>query len=127
MEPSCSQFWQFRQHGPVVLKLGRVDSLDSQISGTPFYEEALRLIDRLVLSVSLWVPITGSIIAGPDQRGSTGRDIRMCVEGVLRTVRIGSPSRDLTEAFGEWNNVFRPLQPVERQRRLAAHVRSAGR
>jgi transposase len=43
----------------------------------------------------------------PDQKGSTGRDNRMFVEGVLWIVRTGSPWRDLPEAFGDWNSVFR--------------------
>ena len=43
----------------------------------------------------------------PDQKGSTGRDNRMIVEGVLWIVRTGSPWRDLPEAFGDWNSVFR--------------------
>jgi transposase len=29
------------------------------------------------------------------------------VEGVLWIVRTGSPWRDLPEAFGDWNSVFR--------------------
>ena len=37
----------------------------------------------------------------PDQTGSTGRDKRMLVEGVLWIVRTGSPWRDLPEVFGE--------------------------
>ncbi len=41
------------------------------------------------------------------QKGSTGRDNRMFVEGVLWIVRTGSPWRDLPEVFGEWNSVFR--------------------
>jgi putative transposase len=47
------------------------------------------------------------IIGRPDQKGSTGRDNRMFVEGVLWIVRTGSPGRDLPDAFGEWNSVFR--------------------
>ncbi|WP_247493500.1 IS5 family transposase [Bradyrhizobium sp. 142] len=53
-----------------------------------------------------WDRISGPIIGRPDQRGSTGRDNRMCVEGVLWIVRTGLPWRDLPEAFGEWNSVF---------------------
>ncbi len=59
--------------------------------------------DRLVLSDRQWDRISGLIIGRPDQRGSTGRDNRMFVEGVLWIVRTGSPWRDLPEAFGEWN------------------------
>jgi transposase len=47
------------------------------------------------------------IIGRPDQKGSTGRDNRIFVEGVLWIVRTGSPWRDLPEAFGDWNSVFR--------------------
>jgi transposase len=64
-------------------------------------------MDRLVLSDAQWDRIGGLIIGRPDQRGSTGRDNRMFVEGVLWIVRTGSPWRDLPEAFGEWNSVFR--------------------
>jgi transposase len=64
-------------------------------------------MDRLVLSDDQWETMSGLIIGRPDQCGSTGRDNRMFVEGVLWIVRTGSPWRDLPEAFGEWNSVFR--------------------
>ena len=64
-------------------------------------------MDRLVLNDGQWTRISGLIIGRPDQRGSTGRDNRMFVEGVLWIVRTGSPWRDLPEVFGEWNSVFR--------------------
>jgi putative transposase len=70
-------------------------------------EAALGVTDRLVLSDADWERISGLIIGRPDQRGSTGRDNRMFVEGVLWIARTGSPWRDLPEAFGEWNSVFR--------------------
>src|SRR5215470_132421 len=47
------------------------------------------------------------IIGRLDQKGSTGRNNRMFVEGVLWIVRTGAPWRDLPEVFGEWNSVFR--------------------
>jgi transposase len=52
----------------------------------------LVLIDRLALSDGMWERIAPLIIGRPDQKGSTGRDNRMFVEGVLwivRTVSIG--------------------------------------
>jgi transposase len=64
-------------------------------------------MERLVLSDRQWDRISGLIIGRVDQRGSTGRDNRMFVEGVLWIVRTGSPWRDLPEAFGGWNSVFR--------------------
>jgi len=67
----------------------------------------LGAMDRLVLNDGQWTRISGLIIGRPDQRGSTGRDNRMFVEGVLWIVRTGSPWRDLPEVFGEWNSVFR--------------------
>jgi putative transposase len=56
-----------------------------------FWEEALGVMDRLVLGDAQWNRISGLIIGRPDQRGSTGRDNRMFVEGVLWIVRMGSP------------------------------------
>jgi transposase len=67
----------------------------------------LRVTDRLVLSEGQWGRIGGLIMGRPDQKGSTGRNNRMFVEGVLWIVRTGSPWRDLPEVFGEWNSVFR--------------------
>ena len=64
-------------------------------------------MDRLVLSDAAWERIAPLIIGRPDQKGSTGRDNRMFVEGVLWIVRTGSPWRDLPETFGDWNSVFR--------------------
>jgi putative transposase len=67
----------------------------------------LGIMDRLVLNDEQWGRISGLVIGRPDQCGSTGRDNRMFVEGVLWIVRTGSPWRDLPEAFGDWNSVFR--------------------
>ena len=64
-------------------------------------------MDRLVLSDAAWGRMAPLILGRPDQKGSTGRDNRMFVEGVLWIVRTGSPWRDLPEAFGDWNSVFR--------------------
>lgn len=65
------------------------------------------VMDRLVLSDAAWERMAPLIIGRPDQKGSTGRDNRMFVEGVLWIVRTRSPWRDLPEAFGDWNSVFR--------------------
>lgn len=67
----------------------------------------MSVMDRLVLSDGQWAAMAPLIIGRPDQKGSTGRDNRMFVEGVLWIVRTGSPWRDLPEAFGEWNSAFR--------------------
>ena len=65
------------------------------------------VMGRLMLSDAQWERMSGLIIGRPDQKGSTGRDNRMFVEGVLWIVRTGSPWRDLPEVFGDWNSVFR--------------------
>jgi len=67
----------------------------------------LGVMERLVLSDAAWERMAPLIIGRPDQKGSIGRDNRMFAEGVLWIVRRGSPWRDLPEAFGEWNSVFR--------------------
>src|SRR5712671_982837 len=64
-------------------------------------------MERLILSDAAWERMAPLIIGRPDQKGSTGRDNRMFVEGVLWIVRTGAPWRDLPEAFGDWNSVFR--------------------
>ena len=60
-----------------------------------------------MLGDAAWERIAPLIIGRADQRGSTGRDNRMFVEGVLWIVRTGSPWRDLPEVFGDWNTVSR--------------------
>jgi len=70
-------------------------------------EAVLGVLDRLVLSDDAWERMSGLIIGRADQRGSTGRDNRLFVEGVLWIVRTGSPWRDLPDVFGDWNSVYR--------------------
>ena len=85
------------------------------------------MTDRLVLSEAAWERMAPLIIGRPDQKGSTGRDNRMFVEGVLW--RTGSPWRDLPEAFGEWNILERHLS-VHRlldRRQHRRHDRGIGR
>src|SRR5271169_4572118 len=94
-----------------MFALGGVDSGDSllganQIQGC-FWEAVLGVMDRLVLSDAAWERMASLIIGRPDQKGSTGRGNRMFVEDVLWIVRTGSPWRDLPDAFGDWNSVFR--------------------
>jgi transposase len=75
-------------------------------------------MDRLVLSDAAWERMAPLIIGRADQKGSTGRDNRMFVEGVLWIVRTGSPWRDLPEAFrrfsrwsvkGVWRRIFEAM------------------
>ena len=68
---------------------------------------ALAALDRLVLSDAQWTRMSGLIPGRPGTPGSTGRDNRLFVEGVLWIVRAGAPWRDLPEVFGRWNSVFR--------------------
>jgi putative transposase len=64
-------------------------------------------MDRLILCDQQWDRIAQHIIGNERTRGSSGRDNRMFVEGVLWIVRTGSPWRDLPEVFGFWNSAFR--------------------
>ena len=77
------------------------------------------VIDRLILSDAAWERMAPLIIGRPNQKGSTGRDNRMFVEGALWIVRTGSPWRDLPEAFGDWNSA---LQLMEHQGCLVADI-----
>ena len=71
------------------------------------WEAVLGVMDRLVLSDEEWEGFAPLIIGRLDQKGSTGRDNRLFVEGGLQIVRRGSLWRDLPEVFREWNSVFR--------------------
>ncbi len=64
-------------------------------------------IERLLLSDAQWARMSGLVPGRPDAPGSSGRDNRMFVEGVLWIVRTGAPWRDLPEVFGRWNSAFR--------------------
>jgi transposase len=70
-------------------------------------EATLGVLDRLVLSDEMWGRMAPHVIGDARTRGTSGRDNRMFVEGVLWIVRTGSPWRDLPDAVGEWNSVFR--------------------
>jgi putative transposase len=63
--------------------------------------------DRLILSDGQWVRVSAHIIGDERTRGSSGRNNRMFVEAVLWIARTGAPWRDLPEACGAWNSVFR--------------------
>ena len=63
-------------------------------------------MDRLVLKDEHWERMAPLIIGRPDQKGSTGRDNRMFVEGVLWIVRTGSPWRDLPERYGPYTTAY---------------------
>ncbi|PAQ12495.1 IS5 family transposase [Mesorhizobium temperatum] len=65
------------------------------------------VLDRLILRDDQWERMSMHIIGDQRTRGSSGRDNRMFVEAVLWIVRTGSPWRDLPDAFGDWNSVFR--------------------
>jgi transposase len=65
------------------------------------------VLDRLILSDRQWNLISEHIIGDERTPGSSGRDNRMFIEGVLWIVRTGAPWRDLPEVFGVWNSAFR--------------------
>lgn len=65
------------------------------------------VLDRLILCDDQWELMSANIIGDERTRGFSGRDNRMFVEAVLWIVRTGSPWRDLPDAFGDWNSVFR--------------------
>jgi putative transposase len=74
---------------------------------TAFAEAVMGFMERLILSDGQWARMAAHIIGDERSRGTSGRDNRLFVEGVLWIVRTGSPWRDLPAAFGEWNSVFR--------------------
>jgi putative transposase len=91
-----------------VLTLGIPARPEDVIQGYPLERGiVVGVSDRLVLDDDDWSRIAPHIIGDERSRGTSGRDNRMFVEGVLWIVRTGAPWRDLPEVFGDWNTVYR--------------------
>ena len=64
-------------------------------------------LDRSVLSDEQWERLAPLLPGKPGDPGRSGADNRLFVEAILWVARTGSPWRDLHEAFGHWNSVFK--------------------
>jgi transposase len=64
-------------------------------------------LDRTVLNDMQWERLAPLLPGKPGDRGRSGADNRLFLEAILWIARTGSPWRDLPEAFGNWNSVFR--------------------
>ena len=62
---------------------------------------------RLVLSDAQWMAMAPPCLGKAGDRGRSGTDNRLFVEAVLWKARTSSPLRDLPEAFGKWNTIWR--------------------
>jgi transposase len=64
-------------------------------------------LNRLVLTDDHWERVAPLLPGKAGDPGRSGADNRLFLEAVLWMVRTGAPWRDLPEAFGFWNSVFR--------------------
>lgn len=64
-------------------------------------------MNRWVLKDEQWERVAPLLPGKAGDPGRTGSDNRLFLEAVLWMVRTGAPWRDLPEAFGCWNSVFR--------------------
>lgn len=64
-------------------------------------------MDRSLLSDGQWERIAPLLPGKPGDPGRSGADNRLFLEAVLWIVRTGSPWRDLHDAFGNWNSVYK--------------------
>ena len=64
-------------------------------------------MNRWVLKDEQWERVAPLLPRKAGDLGRTGSDNRLFLEAVLWMVRTGAPWRDLPEAFGSWNSVFR--------------------
>lgn len=62
---------------------------------------------RRVLTDAQWATIEPFCLGKTSDPGQTGRDPRLFMEAVLWIVRTGAQWRELPEAFGKWNSVFK--------------------
>jgi len=61
---------------------------------------------RRELTDAQWNRIKDWVPGKATDCGVTGRDNRLFVDAVLWVARTGSPWRDLSSEFGEWNSVY---------------------
>ncbi|SEF15263.1 putative transposase [Rhizobiales bacterium GAS191] len=61
---------------------------------------------RLILKDHQWERMQPHLPGKRGDRGRSGVDNRLFVEGVLWLARTGSSWRDLPDVFGSWNSVF---------------------
>ena len=61
---------------------------------------------RLVLTYAQWAKMASHCLGNPIDPGRSGRDTRLFSEAILRSVRTGSPWRDLPDMFGHRNTLF---------------------
>jgi len=59
------------------------------------------------LSDEQWARVAPLLPGKSGDPGRSGADNRLFVEAILWVARTGSPWRDLHEAFGHWNSVFK--------------------
>ena len=62
---------------------------------------------RTALTDAQWDIIAPHCLGRESDPGRTGPDPRLFVEAVLWIARTGCPWRDLPDAFGKWNTVFK--------------------
>jgi transposase len=62
---------------------------------------------RKILRDDQWERIEAMLPGKASDRGRTAADNRLFVEAVLWIARTGSPWRDLPNAFGPWNSVYK--------------------
>jgi transposase len=64
-------------------------------------------LSRLVLKNDQWQRIAPLLPGKAGDPGRSAANNRLFLEAVLWMARTGAPWRDLPEAFGNWNSVFR--------------------
>lgn len=62
---------------------------------------------RTILRDDQWARMEPHCLGKKSDPGRSGADNRLFLEAVLWKARTGSPWRDLPDAFGNWNTVFR--------------------
>ena len=68
------------------------------------------MVITYVLSDEQWSRIEPLIAGKKGDRGRTGKNNRLFVDGVFWIMRTGAPWRSLPEKFGKWNTVFKRFE-----------------
>ena len=82
---------------------------------------------RGLMTDNEWAIVAPFLIIPSLRGGRPPANHRRVLDGVFWINRTGAPWRDLPEAFGNWNSIWRPVPPLVSVWRMGCAVAGDGR